>query len=224
MKYRITRLPVFIFFILSVFYLRAQTDPNIGFYVDGVKVNEISCYSFNTLTFVLPYNATYNQFPQFTIEAKVDGQKHKENWAHYYGYADFSKAELTTSLLKGKYIVYHFFIAESQYCKRDRDNASYDNGTRGFMYYHWKEDQAEATMHVELFDLTVSGYEEKYDEECQCVKKTPTYSSTKLGEELSIPLKNRKAIGVYGGYPREKKVELAPCNIPGAKTDFKNLK
>jgi len=104
---------VFLLLTFSSTQIKAQDDPNIGFYVDGVKVTELTCYSFKKMTLVLPYNSGYNNYSMFLLQCIYT--KPNPGGGYFYEFFGYiSKASLQSSNLKGKYIVYDLFIEGSE--------------------------------------------------------------------------------------------------------------
>lgn len=226
MKKSITLLLVSLFTILLFTNSKVQdeNDPNVGYYVDGVKVTELTCYSFKTLTLVLPYKESYNLFDRLVIVASLEPAPYEPG----LGIAQsISKAELMTKFVKGKYIVYQIFKENSQHsCSTEQ---RYDHDLcRGVLAYYQKKDKPEAELKFTLEGQSIESYEERYDENCQCIKKEPVYnlsSATQLSE-VKIPLKNRE---LKGGWATKTTcafdVDLTQaCSYPGTKVDFNKLK
>lgn len=213
-----------IFILLATIFffninVKAQDDPNIGFYVDGVKVNELTCYTFGRLTVVLSNNPAYAKYDRLYITIKTKYKK--------VGVIEIPT--YSTKHSKGKYFVYDLWVPNKQnavYKPKDgskEKNGEYEvNPTRGYLAYYTGSTPT-GKLTFTLGGSTISGYTEEYDAGCSCVMKKPTYSDSEL-ETLELKLSNqesKKKFTVFEGI----QMDLSqPCTYPGIKVDFNSLK
>lgn len=72
-----------------------------------------------------------------------------------------------------------------------------------------------------LFGLTVTGYEEKFDNSCNCVKKTEITNSVKLSSAYFLNCTNRTTSNKDS---QGALVDLSQsCSVQGTKVDINNL-
>ena len=88
--------------------LKAQDDPNVGFYVDGVKVTEINCANFKTLTIVIHYNSAWGSFEKFIVKATFHEVLRDARAAGTLN--TISNGGMLSKVKKG-YIIYEIFSA-----------------------------------------------------------------------------------------------------------------
>ena len=195
--------------------LKAQDDPNVGIYVDGVKATELSCGSVKRLTAVLPYNSAYDNYDKFQISLLATGS----DWD--YGY--ITKISLKANNIKGKYFVYDLYTEKSDIINFKKDPGYETFTTRGILvYYNAMNGKPEEGLKIRLEGMSITSYTEKYDENCSCIKKEPQYTKENIGE-TEIPLKNRIKVGVYKA-SKSAKVDMSQsCAVTGSKVDFNNL-
>ncbi|MCD6068964.1 MAG: hypothetical protein K0S33_3790 [Bacteroidetes bacterium] len=191
----------------------APDDPVVGFYVDGVKVTELTCYSFGNLTAVLPYNSNYDQFDEITINIY---SSYKEEGSIWDGrtYKEINKA-IRFKYVKGNYLVYEIYGNKEQYLASGFESP----GDGGVWRYKLQHDGGLIKKKGQLLLITMHGNQitgsvEKYDPSCNCIIKQPTYNSELL-HTLEIPLKNRSNKKWYE--------DPSGCPMTGTKVDFNNL-
>lgn len=205
---------IIIVFSLGILNIKAQEDPNVGFYVDGVKVTELTCYSFEKLQLVIPYNPNYSSFDKLQIKMYSSYKKEGLIWSGL-SYKDITKGNAFI-YIKGKYIVYEIFSKE----KNDANADGYTNDgpcTRTRLLS--KGLGGGDCLYVTFDGYTISGYQEYYDQGCQCVKKSPTYNGEKLFD-FKLLLQNRKRSGLL----KSPDINWSePCTYPGTKVDLNNL-
>ena len=205
-----------------------EDDPNVGFYVDGVKVNELTCYSFKTLTVVAPYNAANNAYAQFVIESYIPGAEYEPDCGIFN---INSKTAFLSRYVKGNYIIYELYSENAQEANSNGGLAQImmSNGAKSPARYHLnrsalayypEKDKPEEFLEINIWGQVISGYEDSYDANTGTATKTPVYKTEQIGTPLKIALKNR----VYNKKPFKMKVEFTtPCAITGTKVDFNNL-
>ncbi len=227
---------VLIFLIFLSFKTKAQDDLS-GVYIDNVKVTELSCFSFGTMTFVFPYLDVVNSYERYVLQVYVP----KANAKLTSGSSYFITKPKLMSSVKGKFIVIEFFQPKSQepalpdyngksgggynstYANDDLGYVGYDF-SRGVLAYGKGKDLPDMPLLINLYGENIGGYEEKYDQGCQCIKKTPNYASVLIGE-IQITLKGREINKkMLSTEPFYREVDFSqPCNVPGTKVDFNNL-
>ena len=214
MKNLKTLITAFCLTLLLTANLKAQDDPNVGFYVDGVKVNELTCYTFEKLTVVLAYKSNYNLYDRIEITVY---SSYKEAGGLWDGqsYMYITKAN-SADYVKGNYLVYNIFS------KKDQSQANGYIGSGGggpvdrdkLQHKQSGLFKAGDNLLIAMQGSQITGYTEKYYEGCQCIKKEPAYSATNLAR-LEIPLTNRT---------KNRSLDKSqPCDVPGTKVDFNNL-
>jgi hypothetical protein len=209
-----------IFALLFLFSnLKAQSgDPVCGIYIDGVKANELNCYSFGTMVLVLPYDNSYKEFDKVRVSILSSCAGTAWDGDTYLDLTSTSFADY----VKGKYLVYEVFGKGIQIAK---GKFTHDGPvTRSKLLHVDKFDTPKSpqTLYIEMLALTKSGDKEYYDTGCNCYKREPTYSSTAL-YRLNLPLKNRIKVK---GNPANKPEEIdmsQPCIVDGIKFDFNTL-
>lgn len=210
---------ILLFVTLSIFTnTKAQDDPNVGFYVDGVKVTELTCYSFKSLVVVLPFNKAYSNFDRFMLYTDT-----KNEFTSTY---TISKGKIL-STVKKDYIVLTLFDGQGQVSALGRaysyGQMDCENGlTRGALAYFMSK--SEDDLSIALWGQTISGYAENYDADCNCVKKEATYDQEILVKGVSVALKNRSKKKGFMKSPCSFEVDISqPCTVEGTKVDFNTL-
>lgn len=205
-----------IFFFLHI-NLKAQDDPNCGRYVDGIKTDKIDCYTFGALHLVLPYNDTWKGYDKINIQIDFESEE-----APIMGVQSFQKGTVGANL-KGKYIVYTIFDKDWQAASKF-NYANLIQLTKWKLAHRFKMGKSKPADDVpligRLFGLTIIGYEEKFDNSCNCLKKTEVTNSTKLSSAYFLNCTNRTTNndGKIGAL-----VDLSqPCSVTGTKVDFNN--
>lgn len=229
MRKTITLLTIALFSLLLFTNAKPQdSDPNVGFYVDGIKVTELTCYSFKTLTAVLPYNSANSLYDQFVIDAFIPDAKFEIDCGVI---STDSKAGFLSTYVKGKYAVYEIYSENTQTANSTGGLAQFQmpNGTksptRNFMHrsalaYYASKDKPEETLEINLYGQKISGYEEQIDPNDGTLKRMPVYKTEKIGNSLKITLKNR----IQNNKPYKMKVDLAqPCVVSGTKVNFNSI-
>ena len=92
-------------FLLFTFSFTSQDDSKAGFYADGVKVNEINCYSFGELKVLIPFKDTYTGFDRFIFEFTFN---EPQNGGRFGGMGACTKAK-AVKIKKGGYIILTVF-------------------------------------------------------------------------------------------------------------------
>jgi hypothetical protein len=212
-------------FILSIAFfalnitLQAQNDPNVGFYADGVKVTELNCYTFGSLTVVLPYDKGFENFNEFLIYGDVvslaSGHVFEKN---------ISKGALLSNNIKGKYMVFDVFANGSQSANSNTNlNASISRPQRGMIGCKGKKEKEEDEYFIHMYGLTITHYQENFDAGCQCIKRTPVYKQERVGAEVKVSLKNRVVVSMFGVCSQTGLKLSQPCDYTGTKVDFTNF-
>jgi hypothetical protein len=215
--------------------MKAQDDdPNVGFYVDGVKVTELNCYSFKNLSVVLPYKTEFADYPEFSVYMTLavgDPIGSKENALDGTGGMTITSGSFKAKYVKGNYVVMDLFKENMQ------DNAfinsesnSYFYATRGCLAFYkvclGYDASPEAYLKVVIRGRRVTGYSETYDAGCSCTRSEPIMSTEDfdLGNTKLI-LKNRQLVkgGVYKVMFKENVDLSQPCTYPGTKKDLNHL-
>lgn len=194
--------------------LNPQDDPNVGFYADGVKVTELTCYSFKTLHIVIPYNDALNTIQEFALHIDVNNQYPRTSYK-------ISKGKLLLKR-KGKYVVFEIFNENSIYneiaAPDQHLSGGGEFGRSWLAFYFDKYSIGDLPLNLSFKSLVTTGYKETFDQGCNCIKKTPEYDSEDIGLKFSLLLKNRTK------GKSTKKVDMSqPCDISGTKVDFNNL-
>ena len=220
----------FAILLLSFSNTKAQDDLS-GWYADDVKVDKLTCYSFQSLKIVFLYNPEWSQYEFIKISidkafsnGRIDGQ-----------YGRCEKVIPTSSLnsyMKGKYIVYIMIGKENQSTdlkyRAGKNEISVDPGdfSKGEMRYEIGTKKGkqvdDLTFMVQLIGLTFESVKEEYKANCKCIKKTNLYTPTNLSKTYSLTCTNRE-----GGTHKEayETIDLTtPCTYTGAKVDFNTLK
>lgn len=200
--------------------VKAQDDPNVGFYADGVKVTELNCYAFQTLTVVFPYNSAYSNFDRFIIRADYDNPWGGGNYNGCFNI--LSKASVLTKA-KGNYIIYELFSAgvDAAPAQTDFNDAHAYSGLSGYIsrkgLAHYIGKTPETDLRISIGGETIDGYKEEYDQASGSVRKITLYTFEELGNVLKLHLVNRQNVP-------ERKINLSqPCTFEGSKVDFNNL-
>lgn len=210
--------------------LKAQDDPNVGLYMDGVKVSELKCYTFGTLTLVFPYNEAYANYDKIAFNF-YDGADPVKGLSSHHSERLISPASFF-KYVKGKYFVFEIFSKGVQQINCDNPNDPYDHGmvTRGSMKYYSTGILAEGTpeevLYVGVTGLMLSGeYVEGYNQD-GTFYRYPKYDIEDLFH-IQITLLNREKlkIGLLSvDTPNNKALDLTePCTETGTVVDFNNL-
>lgn len=221
-------LTVIVHFSLTI---KAQDDPNLGVYIDGVKVSELNCYSFGNLTVVLPYNDVYSKFDKITIvfcngtNPKKGVSESNKNSLELSNYSEKSIAPAALfKYVKGKYLIYEVFSKDKQESNGDDLLIQYKKPVkRGTLQcYSTYSGKPEELFYVSLLGMTATGqYNETYLNNGQFYK-SPVMSSEDL-YSVQLPLKNRVKLKMMADH-NFKEVDLSlPCSVTGTKVDFNNL-
>jgi hypothetical protein len=219
---------LFLLFLSGTNYLIGQTtDPVSGIYIDGVKVTELNCYSFGTMTLVCPYNDAFDKFDHVRIS--IDDES--GNWT----IKDITPAT-KFKYVKNGYLIYEIFSQGLQLANGTQgydesvDPYGQDVVSRGSLQYIGGlvtgGGSVDSKLSVMVLGQTLTGNEQRYDEGCQCVKSTPTYSNENL-YDVKLPLLNRKKlhVGLLSTTTTvTAQVDLSvSCSYEGTKVDFNSL-
>lgn len=225
---------IFLFAALFSFplnYLNAQNeDPKVGIYADGIKVNELNCYTFGTLSIVFPYNEAYAAYDKIAFNF-YDGQDPLKGLSSHHSERLIPPASFF-KYVKGNYFVYEIFSKGVQQINCDNPNDAYDHSmvTRGSMKYYTTGILAEGTveevLYVGVTGLKFNGeYKEGYNPDGSYYKY-PTYDIENLFS-MQIPLLNREKLKVgllSVDTPNNKALDLSvSCTYSGTKLDFNSL-
>ena len=228
--------------VITIFTLntKAQNDPNVGFYVDGIKVDSINCYEFQDLKVVFLWNSEWSQYDYIKIQIQRGHPNAFKN-----GLTDkFEKAIPVSSIdnyLKGKYIVYTIYgkdkapidlcqkpyyddeLPTSQVSNLLPDNAN--SLTKGNLKYDYALGKGKPSddniLKAILIGLTFKNVKEEFNNTCNCITKTKKYSFIHLDKGFSLLLSGR-----FNGGRKDMSVETdltKPCTYLGTKVDFSNL-
>lgn len=234
---------LFTFFSIQT---KAQDDP-AGWYVDGVKVEKLTCYNFKNLQLVVPYNSEWAAYTHISVNIFTD---HSGEWfpgSDKNGGVKIFTMNSINGFLKGNYMVYNLFtpgetssgdIADFR-LSIDNNGLIYEDGRppsswNVYKLRRWnlKYDLAGAKsdgkpaddvkLSFKIFGLTQTGTKEEYYDPTKSILKIPIYNVTKLTKSYNIVCSNR----LYKGRKAElnKAPFTDPCPIEGTKVDFNNLK
>lgn len=219
MKTLTKTLLAFAFLLLFFSNTKAQDDANCGVYIDGVKVNQIECYSFGSLTVVFPYNPAYKNFTnvKITISVITYGTTKEITSAGLFKY------------IKGNYMVYEILSKDEQATKGESMEAPGTDIEGKFvvrrstmMYYSNSSDLDKPTIDILVEGQKINGYTERYDPLTKRLVEEPKYNAEEL-YNLRVPLINRQKLK-RGDPIYTKEVDLSqPCSVSGTKVDVNNL-
>ena len=211
---------------------KAQDDPNVGFYADGVKVDKIDCYDFQDLKVVFLYNQEWSQYDYIKIRLHNGHPKAVKSGMGTV----VEKAIPLSSInnyLKGKYIVYSIYGKDKSpidMCARPyqgdilptmqtklpkKGDLKYDGAIKK------GKPSDDNVLNVSLIGFTFKGVTEEFDESCNCIQKTKKYSYTDIDKGFSLLLTGR-----FTGGNKEISAETDlsnPCTYSGTKVDFNSL-
>lgn len=227
--------PLKLFFLTVIIHftltIKAQDDPKLGVYIDGVKVSELNCYSFDNLTLVLPYNDVYSKFDKINI-VFCNGTNPKKGISESnrtslelsnYSVKSISSAALF-KYVNGKYLIYEVFSKDKQESNGDELLIQYKKPVkRGTLqYYSTYSGKPEEFFYVSLLGMTATGeYNETYLNNGQ-FHRSPVLNSEDL-YSVQLPLKNRVKLKMMADH-NFKMVDLSlPCSYSGTKIDFNTL-
>lgn len=201
--------------LVTFFSLKTNAQDDLkGIYVDGVKVSELSCYSFGTMLVAVPYKEEYKSYTMIVFDIYTnDASSAKE-----------IPSNSISSFVKGNYIVFQIFDKDAQSSNANKESLE-GSITRGALANY--SGSSDNELLVVLWGMNLTGYEEKYFQNCNCIKKIPQYSKKELSL-VKTKLNNRKKSGGFmGGLTNNnslKKVDLSqPCAVSGPKVDFNGL-
>jgi hypothetical protein len=228
MKKLITTLALSLLFITN---LKAQDEdcPVCGWYVDGVKVDSINCYSFENLVLVLPYENEMKNHTKLYMFVSEDLRKAPEGAFAESKIAgnsiDITGASAKSYLYKG-YLVYTVFSKATD-GDDGKNHAPQQALSRYNLYFDINrvgrkkgKEGRDAVITGGVLSASISGYTKKWDEGCKCERTNPEYTQTKATKEYVLVLKKRMEDGFWAN----SKVDLqAPCSFPGKKVDVNNL-
>ena len=199
--------------------VKAQDDPNVGFYVDNVKVTELNCYTFKSLVVVLPYQSGYENFDRFVLHIDT-----KNEFSCTY---TISTGKVLSSV-KGSYLVLTLFDGQGQISSLGKPHSygQYDctqGLTRGALAYYMKN--PDDILTITFWGETITGSEETYDSACDCNRKELIYNRELLTSNVSVELLNRIKKKGFMKSPCSFEVDMTQnCTYSGTKVDFNNLK
>lgn len=194
-----------------------------GWYADGVKVDTLSCYNFDKLTLVLPYNdgmKGYNLINAWVLKTSNKKESMLSGIAQAgtnMGVKSVPGNALST-IMKGEYIVLTIFSkVTGDKAFLDRDYKGYDKDYRCEITKSWmSEIRKEKKGKIEHWGLkafvqgaNITGYEETFDQSKNAIIKTPIYSAEKITKYYPLICKNQ--------------LNENSCSITGTKVDFNNL-
>lgn len=210
-----------------------QDDPNVGFYVDGIKVDSINCYEFQDLKIVFLWNDEWSTYDYLKISLQVgDPRAVKKGLGRIV-----EKAISIRSIInykKGNYVVYSIYgkdkapidmcIKPNQPYLLPADQAN--SPTKGDLQYDGAVKKGKpsdnAVLNIYLTGLTFQGEIEEFNPSCNCLQKYKKYNPIDLKNEYMLVLTNRLT---GGNKERWKETDLSnPCTYSGTKVDFNNLK
>lgn len=205
--------------------IQAQDDPNIGIYVDNVKVSELTCFSFKTLDAVFENKDEFKNYDAFSLSVELKSSQGKdENGRNkILGYIKIYLTKNMAENRHGKYLIFRTYSPNKQEPNGEIIyNVPYP--TRGLMAYYTKDEDAEAYFQVYFLGGTVAGYTERIAQN-GTIYKEPLYSWETIQGPNQIVLKNReKKKGAFLGV-EEKKVDLKQiCEIKGTIVNYDDFK
>jgi hypothetical protein len=230
----------FTFLTFLSFQTKAQDDPNVGFYADGVKVDKIDCYDFQDLKVVFLWNSEWAQYDYIKIQIQ---RGHPNTFKN--GLTDkFEKAIPVSSInnyLKGKYIVYTIYgkdkapidLCQKPYYDDELPVSQVSNLlpddakslTKGNLKYDYALGKGKPSydnlLKASIIGFTFKNVKEEFSKECNCITKTKKYSFINLDKGFSLILAGR-----FNGGRKDMSAETdltKPCTYTGTKVDFNNL-
>ncbi|MCD6068965.1 MAG: hypothetical protein K0S33_3791 [Bacteroidetes bacterium] len=221
----------FLIFALSLLVLnaKAQDDPIVGFYVDGVKVTEINCYTFGSLKLVLPFDPAYASYDRFVIT--VYNSESFQMGNHEGAYNVLSKPK-TLSMVKNNYFVYEVLKKGEKYgpAGNDSDDPNAYSGLTNSIsratvaFYAGKKHGPECDLIAYLFGETIESYREEVTTDNR-LRKIPVYKAEDLGPKIKLHCTNRTQCGKWATeFQLNKDMDLSqPCTVSGTPVDFNNL-
>lgn len=223
---------VFTFFSFLSFETKAQGDPNVGFYADGVKVDKIDCYDFQDLKVVFLYNQEWSQYDYIKISVQLGGAGQIKK-----GLGRIVEKAIPLSSIgnykKGNYIIYTIYGVDKSpidLCAKPNQGDLLPTmqarfPTKGDLKYDGAlkkgKPSDDAILNVYLTGLTFKGVTEEFNPACNCIEKTKRYSFTDLKKEFNLVLTGR-----FTGGNKERYIETdltKPCVYSGTKVDFDKL-
>jgi hypothetical protein len=208
----------FTFLTFLSFQTKAQ-DENCaacGFYIDGVKVEKIDCYSFDKLQIVLPFNNGVDGYDLVNIWIRLE--ETKSFAGRGYDGVKSVKGSVVKTLVKGNYIVYTVFAKDfgvTTQMKRDfrggvTDDYPSELTTNVLPKKPSKKNPEGLHLFIWLEGATLTGYKEELNPAKNAIIKIPQYSVAKLSKRYSTLCVAETGDG-------------SSCSYPGTKVDFNNL-
>lgn len=187
-----------------------------GFYIDGVKVEKVDCYSFDKLQIVLPYISGIDGYDLVNIWIRLEETKGFAGRG--YDRVKSVKGSLVKTLVKGNYIVYTVFSKDfgvNTQMKRDFRGGVTDEYPSELTRNVLPKKQSKKTpeglhLYIWLEGATLKGYKEELNPSKDAIIKIPEYSVTKLSKVYSVICSSETGDG-------------STCKYQGTKVDFNTL-
>ena len=171
---------------VSAINLRGQDIdcPDCGWYADGVKVEKIDCYGWKKLEVVLPYQPGMSGYETLLIRVldpkAVSGSSGIKT----------VPGNAVQTLVKNDRIVHTVFAGADDNANLYRDYegnlAGITTEASGITKSRITKTKSERILYVQLYNLSIAGYTEKYDSYKQAYVKTPNYSEQKLSDVYTL--------------------------------------
>jgi hypothetical protein len=185
-------------------HLRAQDEecPVCGWYVDGIKIDTLSCYNFKRLTLVLPYNPAMDGYDEVVLRMAGNSDKTVPGRA------------VKTLVKNGYFILYVEGENIGNTYRLEPKTLINKKGTPA----------KNREFYGSVEGKSISGYTEKYDASRGGVMvRTPDYKYSSISKDYKLVCTNR----VYGSGAftlKEDPVDVTQkCNFRGKPVDFTNL-
>lgn len=178
----IFKIIVFISFLACAINLKAQEDKISGIYVDGVKVTEIDCYSFEEMEVIFPIDKLKGfDLIQIGFKPVVENANIEEDGLAAYQFCELSYSALALKSFSSNGLTYARVKIYEKGLEGSKLGAIPDDrkySTSRSQFFVRKDAVKKRTLEVTINCKTVNGMNENYDQSCNCIKKTPTYSTS----------------------------------------------
>lgn len=185
MKYTIVILTLASMFF-SVANTKAQDEdcPDCGWYADGIKVETMDCYGWKTLQVVLPYHPGMSGYENVMIRMSDPKAMSSSSGIKVV------PGTAVQTMVKNNRIVYTVFSPGDDHANLNRDYqgnlAGMTSEGSGMTKSRIAKTKTERLLRVQLFNLSIAGYTEKYDESKQAYVKMPNYSEQQLSKAYTV--------------------------------------
>ncbi len=222
----------FIFLLLTCIRTIGQ-DERSGWFADGVKVDRLTCYSFGSFQVAVPYKSEWEVYEFISVHI----YKGKSEW----GGVKMIPIKAINNYIKGTTLVYTIYkdndisfeegslLEKGSYSSIGVHDINISGQTEDFYLYRWMlkyeaiymgkaRELPDEELNFDLYGVTQTGIKEEFSPTCNCIKKTPQYSTKKLTKTYKLVCTGRTQ--------RKAKEKLdpaeftVPCSYPGTKIDF----